>query len=264
VKQFETSLEDGGDFDLQRYFVSVRATRFFPTRWSVGASFYYGRDDYGFGEGSPFAGGEAPWEKIHELRVGLPLIHRGERWTTVAIPSLRYRRESGAAWSDSQELGLLAGTAYRFSDNLRLGPGLGVITEIEDNASIFPILLVEWQITDQLSLETGRGPAASRGPGLTLQWQPNALWKLAFGVRYENIRFRLDDSGTYADGVGQNRAIPVNLALSYEPDPDLELTLLGGLAYAGELQLEDAKGELIQDSEYDAASFLGLTVKIKL
>jgi hypothetical protein len=123
---------------------------------------------------------------------------------------------------------------------------------------------VDWQITKQLSLETGRGLAASRGPGVSLHWQANAQWKLAFGVRYENMRFRLDDSGTTSNGVGQNRTYPLNLAVSYQPNSDLHFDLLGGIAYAGELQLEDANGDFIQDSEYDEAPFLGLTVTLKL
>jgi outer membrane receptor protein involved in Fe transport len=264
VKQFETSLEQGGDFDLQRYLISASAIRLLNANWSAGVSLFYGQDDYGFGPGPSFTGTAAPWDKIHELRVGLPLFHRGERWSTVAVPSIRYRREADASWSDGREVGLLAGTAYRFNDSLRLGPGFGVFTEIENNVDIFPILLVEWQITEQLNLETGRGLAASRGPGISLNWQANAQWKLALGVRYENIRFRLGDSGSAPNGVGQNRAYPVNLSLSYQPDPDLQLDMLGGIAYAGELQLEDAKGDFIQDSEYDAAPYLGLTLTLRL
>jgi outer membrane receptor protein involved in Fe transport len=264
VKQFETSLEQGGDFDLQRYLISASAIRLLNANWSAGVSLLYGQDDYGFGPGPSFTGTAAPWDKIHELRVGLPLFHRGERWSTVAVPSIRYRREADASWSDGREVGLLAGTAYRFNDSLRLGPGFGVFTEIENNVDIFPILLVEWQITEQLNLETGRGLAASRGPGISLNWQANAQWKLALGVRYENIRFRLGDSGSAPNGVGQNRAYPVNLSLSYQPDPDLQLDMLGGIAYAGELQLEDAKGDFIQDSEYDAAPYLGLTLTLRL
>jgi hypothetical protein len=161
-------------------------------------------------------------------------------------------------------MGLLAGTAFRFSERLHLGPGFGVFSRIEDDVDIFLILLVNWRITDQLSLETGRGLAATRGPGVNLHWQANAQWKLSLGVRYENLRFRLDDSATAADGVGQNRAVPVNLSLSYQPDTDFRLDILGGVAYAGELQLEDADGNLIRDGEYDNAPYLGLAVTFKL
>ena len=122
----------------------------------------------------------------------------------------------------------------------------------------------EWQITDQLSLTTGRGIAASRGPGLTLNWNPDHAWKLALGARYEKLRFRLDEQGTVANGVGQDRAVPLTLLLSYQPSSALELSLLGGVAYAGELQLEDADGNVLQDTEYDDAPYLGLLVNIKL
>jgi outer membrane receptor protein involved in Fe transport len=264
IKQFETSLQHGGEFELQRYFISASANRLLDASWSAGISLYYGQDDYEFGSSPSLAGTNEPWDDIHELRVSMPVIHRGQAWSTLAIPSIKFRREANASWSDSHEVGLLAGSAYRFSDRLSLGPGFGVYSQIEDDVDIFPILLVDWQITDQLSLETGRGLAASRGPGVSLHWQANAQWKLALGVRYENIRFRLDDKGPAPNGVGQNRAYPLNLSISYEPNPDLQFDLVGGVAYAGELQLEDADGRLIQDSEYDTAPYLGLIMSLGL
>lgn len=264
VKQFETSLDLGGEFDIDRYFLNLNATRLLNTEWSAGLSLGYGEDAYGFKGVLPFGGGEAPWRRIRELRISVPLTHRGESWTTIAIPSLRYSGESSAAWSDSQQMGVLAGTAYRFSDRLSIGPGFGVFSEIEDSVGFFPILLLDWKLSDQLSLETGRGVAASRGPGLSLNWNPSEAWKLALGVRYEKFRFRLDEDGQVANGVGQNRAIPVTLLLSYQPGPDLQMNLLGGVAYAGELQLEDADGNFLQDAEYDDAPYLGLLMNIRM
>jgi hypothetical protein len=97
-----------------------------------------------------------------------------------------------------------------------------------------------------------------------LNWNPDHAWKLALGARYEKFRFRLDEQGTVANGVGQDRAVPLTLLLSYQPSSELELSLLGGVAYAGELQLEDADGNVLQDTEYDDAPYLGLLVNIKL
>ena len=37
---------------------------------------------------------------------------------------------------------MLGGAAYRFSDRLSIGPGLGIFSDIEDDADLFPILRV--------------------------------------------------------------------------------------------------------------------------
>jgi hypothetical protein len=264
LKQQPSALDQGGEFELDRWLVQVDASQRLDAGWRAGVSLSYIEDDYGFSGVSPFAGDRPPWGTIQELRLSIPLMHRGQRWNSLLIPSLGYRGETSADLSDSRQFGMLAGSAYRFSDRLSLGPGFGVFSEIEEGVDLFPILLLDWRITDHLTLKTGRGLAASRGPGLTLQWQPDRVWRLGLGVRYEKRRFRLNEAGEVPGGVGQHRALPVSLSLGYQPDPHLAFNLLGGLAYAGELQLEDADGHFLRDSEYDTATFLGLTVKISL
>jgi len=264
LKQQQSALDQGGEFELERWLIKVEDSQRLDAGWRAGVSLSYIEDDYGFSGVSPFGGDRPPWGTIQELRLSIPLTHRGRHWNSLLIPSMGYRGETSADLSDSRQFGMLAGSAYRFSERLSLGPGFGVFSEIEEGVDFFPILLLDWRITDHLTLKTGRGLAASRGPGLTLQWQPDRLWKLALCVRYEKRRFRLDEAGEVPGGVGQHRALPVSLSLGYQPNTYLSFNLLGGLAYAGELQLEDADGHFLRDSEYDTATFLGLTVKIRL
>jgi hypothetical protein len=263
VNQFETSLERGGDFDLSNYFVRFNATRAWGAQWRVGFALGYGEEDYGFQGTSPLGFAE-PWEKIHLLRLSVPVTYRSEKWTLIAIPSLRYSGESDAAMEDAQQLGVLAGSAYRFNENLSIGPGFGVFSDIEDGTDFFPILLLNWKLAENLSLQTGRGLGASRGPGLFLNWSPIKSWRLSLGARYEKLRFRLDETGVVPNGVGQNRAFPLSLGITYQPDPDIELSLLGGMVYQGELQLEDSQGERLAESDYAETGFAGLIFRIKL
>jgi len=262
VKQFESSLDTGGDFDVDRYFMRFSATRNIGSAWNAGVSLGYGESRYGFSDGSLVDGGD-PWDRIREFRVNLPIRYRADNnWSFVGIPSLRYSGEKGADTSDSQKWGVLAAAAYRFSDRLTIGPGFGVFSEIEDGTDFFPIVLIDWKITDTLSLKSGRGLAASRGPGLSLSWTPMQDWRFSVEGRYEKSRFRLDDTGSVPNGVGQDRSIPVALAATYMPDPNLELTLLVGGEFAGELRLEDANGNALAESDYDTAPFAGALVKI--
>ena len=53
--------------------------------------------------------------------------------------------------------GLFAGIAWDINENLSIGPGFGAFTQIEDDdLDVFPILLVDWDITPKLSLSTNR------------------------------------------------------------------------------------------------------------
>ncbi len=263
VKQFESSLDTGGDFDIDRYFFRFSATRDIGSAWNAGISLGYGENRYGFSGSSGF-GGIDPWSKIRGFRVSVPIRYRADdKWSFVGIPSLRYSGESGADWSDSQQWGVLAAAAYRVSDRLTIGPGFGIFSEIEDDTDFFPIVLVDWKISDTLSLNTGRGLAASRGPGLSLSWTPKQRWRLSLEGRYEKTRFRLDDGGPVPDGVGQDQSIPIALAVAYKPTPDLELSLLGGVEFSGKLRLEDSSGNRLTESDYDTAPFAGAFVKVR-
>ena len=88
-------------------------------------------------------------------------------------------------------------------------------------------------------------------------------WRFSLEGRYEKTRFRLDDAGSVPGGVGQDRSIPVALAAIYMPAPDLELSLLGGAEFSGELSLEDANGNLLAESDYDTAPFAGALVRLR-
>jgi hypothetical protein len=262
LHQFDTSLDDGGDFDIDRYYLRLGASRGFGASANAGVSLGYGESRYGFSGGG--FGGSEPWGTIREMRLSLPLSYRPEgNWSYFAIPSLRYEGERGAKRSKSDRWGLLAGAAYRFSDRLSIGPGLGVFSDIEDDTDVFPILLLDWKIRDDLRLETGRGLAASRGPGLTLRWSPLASWEFSLSARYEKTRFRLDKDGPVPNGVGQDKSVPLAVAASYKPNRQLELSLLAGADFAGNLRLEDADGRRLESSDYDTAPFVGLLLTLR-
>ena len=263
VKQFESSLDTGGEFDVDRYFVQFSATRSFGSAWNSGLSLGFGESRYGF-SGYSGLGAIDPWSNIREFRISIPVRYRsGNNWTYIGIPTLRYSGESGASASDSQKWGLLAAAAYRFSDRLTIGPGFGVFSDIDDSTDLFPIVFVDWKLSDTLSLNTGRGLAATRGPGVALNWTPTSTWRFSLEARYEKTQFRLDETGPIPSGLGQDRSIPVAIAATYRPSADVELTLLGGWEFAGELRLEDSDGNRLAESDYDSAPFAGAVARFR-
>ena len=62
---------------------------------------------------------------------------------------------------------------------------IGLFSGLETGLDAFPILLLDWEIVDGLSLKTGSGLGASRGPGLTLDWSVTDEWSVGLGARYE-------------------------------------------------------------------------------
>lgn len=258
VSQSDADLEgDSGSFDYSRWFAGAGLDYLWSPRTALGISFGGGQSRYGFKDVSGLGDGD-PWSDIEDYRVSV--ISRfaiNEKVSGIVIPSWRVNRESGASTGDSQTWGLLAGVSWRLSDTLTLGPGIGVFDRLEESTAIFPILVIDWDISERWNLSTGRGLAASQGPGLTLAYQATNSWSLGVTGRYEQIDFRLDDTGPAPGGVGRDEVFPLVFSAAWSPSPGKRLSLFAGAEFGGELELADAGGTTIANSDYDAPFIFG-------
>ena len=256
VHRFSADIDSGGKYDRTTFLARFSASRSWGSAFRGGLSVGYEYDDYGFDDLI-----SKPWDDVRTVNLGLPLSYRASpQWSLFALPRLRYSAETGASLDDGREFGLLAGASYKVSDRLSVGPGFGVFSQIESGSDWFPILLVNWQITDTLSLETGRGLAASRGPGLTLKWAPEGDWSFGLSGRYEKRQFRLNDKGPAPDGVGEEKAVPVALRATYDPNQQFSVHLLAGAEFDGSLRLESSDGTKLSKESYETSPFAALVV----
>ena len=264
VHQSESDLSDsGGSFAVDRWFVSAGVDYAWDLRTSLGFSVGGGQANYEFGDLAGLGGGE-PWNKIKDARVSVTWrFGFGETGSFILIPSARFNGESGASSGDSSTYGLYAAAAWRINENLTIGPGIGVFSRLEDGSRIFPLLAIDWDITDRWNLSTGRGLAASQGPGLMLSYQLNEDWSLGLAGRYEDIEFRLDNEGPAAGGVGRDQSIPVVFMATLEPSKKFSLSVFTGIELNGTLKLKDARGDVVEESSYDPAVLFGATFEVR-
>lgn len=264
VHQSEVDLSDsGGSFAVDRWFVSAGVDYAWDLRTSLGFSVGGGNSTYEFGDLAGLGGGE-PWNKIKDARVSATWrFGFGGTGSFIIIPSVHFNSESGVNSSDSSTYGLYAAAAWRINENLTIGPGVGVFSRLEDSSRIFPILAIDWNITDRWNLSTGRGLAASQGPGLMLSYQLNEDWSLGLAGRYEDIEFRLDNEGPAAGGVGRDQSIPIVFMATLEPSKKFSLSVFTGIELNGTLKLKDALGDVVEESSYDPAALFGATFEIR-
>lgn len=263
--QFDTDLDKGGSYSSGRYNIEIGQSYSRNSQNSATLALSYSFDDYNFSGGE--SGGLAalsPWDNIHSFSISTPIrMGTDNNWSAFFIPSLRSTGETGAEFNETITGGAFAGFSYKFGKHLTLGPGLGVVTQLEESASIFPVLIVKWNITDKLSLETGRGLAATLGPGLTLSYKANQKWQFALGGRYEKLRFRLDKNGDIPGGIGEDTSFPLFASTTYNVNRKTSVSLVGGLELGGELKVENSKGESIIEESSDPGIFTGLTFNIR-
>lgn len=253
--RWQTDIDDGGQVERDTLSMRLAVDKAVAPDLRLGLAAGYGERRYRF-DGETGFGALKPWSNIRELRLSGSLNWTvDERWNLFAMPTIRWFAEEGADLSDGQISGLIAAASYRVNDRLSLGPGFGLFSELEGEVDWFPILAIDWKLTDTLALRTGSGFAATEGPGLVLDWQPLEHWSLLLGARYEKARFRLDDKGVAAGGVGQESAVPVYFGATRHFGRQLRLSLIAGVEFSGELRLEDADGRLIDKTRYDPAPF---------
>jgi len=263
LHQTEVDLSDSnGGFAVDRAFIGASFDFGWSLRDSIGISIGGGKSSYEFNDESSFGGGD-PWGKVEDARISLTWRSGfGDNGSFFLIPTVRFDGESGA--SDDSTYGLYTAAAWRLSDSLTIGPGLGVMSRLEDSTRIFPILAIDWDISERWNLSTGGGLAASRGPGLTLGYQLNDDWSLGLSGRYEDVEFRLDEKGPHPDGVGRDLSLPLVFSATLKPSPKLTFSVFTGVELFGTLKLKDPTGKVVEESDYDPAPLFGATFEVRL
>ncbi len=264
LHQSESDLDDAnGGFYVDRGFISASLDYGWSRRDSIGISVGAGQSSYEFNDQTDFAGGD-PWNKIEDTRVSVTWrFGIGDTGSVFVVPTARIEGEKGASSGDSTTYGLYAAAAWRLSDSLTIGPGLGVFSRLEDGARFFPILAIDWDISERWNLSTGRGLAASQGPGLTLDYKLNDDWTLGVAGRYEDIEFRLDDEGAAPGGVGRDQSLPLVFMARLAPSMKLDLSVFAGIELGGTLKIKDSVGDVIEESSYDAAPIFGASFEFR-
>jgi len=244
-------------------FVSAGMDYNWNLRNSIGFSVGGGRSIYDFDGTGSFGGGD-PWNKIEDTRLAVTWrFGFGKTGSFTLIPTVHLNGESGASSGDSRTYGLYAAAAWRISESLTIGPGIGFFSRLENSARIFPILAIEWDISDRWNLSTGRGLAASQGPGLTLSYKLTKDWTLGVAGRYEYIEFRLDDEGTAAGGIGRDESLPLVFLATLEPSQRFRVSVFAGVEPFGTLNIKDAQGDFVDESSYDPAPIFGAALDIR-
>lgn len=259
INQFKTDLNQGGDFDWYSFDAGVRVRHQVNAAFNIGADVGYGYERWSWQNPAAF-GGQAPWGNISTPRVGLSLEYAPKPGLRLGFsPSIEWAAEEGVGTASSAIYGAIFSATNTFSQTLTLGLGLGVFRDLGEN-KVFPFLAINWQIADQWTLKNPLPAGPAGGAGLELAYQLNPQWTISAGGAYRNYRFRLNDSGPFAGGVGQNRLIPVFARVSYALTRATSIDFYAIAALGGNVEIESADGSQSLNNSYDTG--LGLAVNL--
>ena len=257
--QFDTDLDQGGNFRWGDVQAGVNFTRQFTPEFAAGFSLRYDYQDWKWDKPVAF-GGVAPWSKINIPAIGLNFSYTiAPEWRLDFIPTVEWSGESGANAGDSVAYGAVLSATKIFSPDLVLGLGVGVFRQI-DETKVFPFLVVNWKITDRLRLGNPLPAGPAGGAGLELAYTLSDQWELGGGGSYRSYRFRLKDDGPVPNGIGENRFIPVFARLTYTFNRATRADLYAAAFVNGKLTVTSDGGNGLYNDNYKTAPAIGLTL----
>jgi hypothetical protein len=249
---FETNIDGGGEIALTRVPLEIGADWTISKQLTISAGMRYELDLYDFKGVSSL--GADPWDDVHNLVLDARVVWALDQRTRIfGGPVVAWNRESGADWGSAVTAGGLIGANYAFSRRLVVGAGVGFITLLEDDPFVYPLIILNWQITEKTYLTSRAGPAGVAATGLELAHRIDEHWEVGVGGRFEFRRFRLDSSGVAPDGVGEETNFPAWIRLSYRFAETFKLDFYAGMAFFGRLGTDDHQGNTIARTNYDPA-----------
>jgi len=258
---FESGIDGGGDFSVDRVGLELKAQTEIATDWRMDLNLRYLFDDYDFSNAVRLGGN--PWSDITTLEMDA----RFQWWVNrdIAVifgPFVMWSRESGASWNDAITGGAFAGVLVRSSNNLAWGGGIGVSTQLEDSALVYPLLFLDWTLADDMKLTSVAGPVGLAFTGLELVWTFAEEYEAAAGFRYEFRRFRLDDTGVAPGGVGEDSSFPMWVRLSYRFSDRISADLYAGFVAGTSFELDNSRGRRLGSDDTDLAPTVAFTVRV--
>jgi hypothetical protein len=264
IYQFDTDIDGGGSFAVNRLFLGGGLNYKFTPSLSMDIDIAAETDSYTFKGGGAFsapANGN-PWERTVDFTVrALGRWKVDDSWQVFLGGVVSWGGETDADFGDSFTGGGLFGTAYTFSDTLTLGVGVQISTRIEDDLLYIPSPIIDWRISEQFFISNVRGPVGYPASlGIEAVFYLSKSMNVSLGSRYEYRRFRLNDSGPIAiqNGVGTNSGFPVWLRYEWRPVPEIRIHLLGGVSFGQKLELDNRNGYQLSKENVDIAPFVGL------
>jgi len=257
---FQSDIDGGGDMNVFRLQFGVTGRASLTRDLDLTVQIGYDIDLYDFSGVSRL--GIDPWEDVHTFNVGAILsMDMSNDWTLFGGPVLQVAREDSADVDDSFIGGGVFGATYEVSSSLTVGGGFGVVTQIEDDTRLFPVIVLDWEISDRLRLTSKTAGAAGRS-GLELVYDFANDWEVAIGGSYEFRRFRLDDDGVAPGGVGEDKSLPIRARLSRRMGDHVVLDFYAGVVMVSDIELANVDGVVLAAADVDPTGLLGFAVRL--
>lgn len=176
----------------------------------------------------------------------------GSKWWALGFITPGIASDLEGVDSDAFKIAGLALVGYRVSPTLDLAGGVFAGYSL-DNAQVIPAVGVIWRPSEQLVFQV-------TPPIVAIGWQPNRDWSVALVGYPGGGGWEVEET---ASGVRQVELDLWRAAVSVERriGENWRVSVRGGMAFGGELELRDSDARVISSSDLEAAPFGAIAVK---
>ena len=215
------------------------------------------RSYFSFSDDVRVAGIRKPFNDLNEYGIDPGLLVRfDENWTGFFTARLRWGGEPQNAFSGGFEGGAVVGASYRFSPDLTVGFGVGVLSRIEQSAHIIPIIAVNWKASETVRVR-------NRRLGMEVVVDVAKDVQVIVGGEYEFEAFRLDESSQISRGVVRDRHASIDIGLAYTICPNVVASVSGGATIYRSIKLLNSNGQELDRYEADPTPYVGARLEVK-
>jgi hypothetical protein len=259
----ESKLDGGGNVSLGLATGSVGLNYAPDWRRSAGISLSAAEYDFDFSGPGQLASLK-PWSKVGMSTVSVPLRYAFDRqWGMFVQPSYQRAGTRSADDGESAQWGGVAALTYAAAPRQLIGLGASVFNGLE-KTRVYPILLVDWQLSDKLRLANPLTAGPTGPAGLEIVYALDGNWEVAAGGAYRSLRFRLDrDLMVAPNGVGEYTGVIGFGRLSYRFSPKVTLDLHAGGVFRTNVALYNAAGNTVVSEDAKNAPIAALSFRAR-
>ncbi|MCH2135300.1 MAG: DUF6268 family outer membrane beta-barrel protein [Phycisphaerales bacterium] len=263
--QLRSTLKAGGRVDWTRAHADVKGRMPFSDDLELLVGVRYQYDRFGFRDATAAGNPFDPFDSVNTVQLDGALQYKAtQRWMIFGGGQAIFSAAKGAAFSDAITGGGVIGAVYSFDKDLSVGGGVGVRSRILDNVLIYPVIVVNWNITDKLTFTTRLTSGWGNRTGGQLVYQLSEGVRIGVAGIFDYQRFRLSDDNTVAPGgAGTTEALPIAAFITFDVCEQGSLSAFIGANVMGRTKVTDVGRNDVWASTYETTPMLGLQGTIR-
>ncbi len=190
----------------------------------------------------------------------------GSPWSIFSALLVDAGFERGNGYDDAVTWGAIMAAGYKVNEDLSLTMGFFLNQDLEGDVIGFPLLGVNWQATDRLSLgllpaQQSRELQVLRVASIDFKPDPNGATTYSLVLGFNGNQYRLEeDSDVAPGGIFDETGYALVAGLTHTFDNQLTVSGFLGSYFYRETEILDQDDRTLREDEFDPSGLIGVNL----